>query len=207
MSARPKRPVRRKVGRPGDGVDLRGAILDATLGLLVTTGSPDRVTIATIVGEVRCTPPSLYHYWPKRELLLQEASAQGWAQFRTSQSGAVGREPDPIERLRQRGKAYLDFALARPALFRVLFLEPPVASPSEFFAEPGEALNELVSDVTAAMALGRLRRAEPFTIALALWSAIHGVASLSAVTPNLPPELARAVAELAQEALLAGLAA
>ncbi len=207
MSTRTKLPARRKVGRPGAGGDVRGAIVAAALDQLEATGSPDRVTVAAIVEEAGCTPPSLYHYWPKRELLLQEASARGWAQFRASQAGAAAEHHDPIERLRLRGRSYLDFALAKPALFRVLFLEPPAAGPAEPPAETGSALHDLVTDVTAAMATGQLRPTDPFTTALALWSAMHGVAALWAVTPNLPADLAHAVGDLAQEAVLTGLAA
>lgn len=215
MGTRTNPPARRTVGRPGDGGDVRGSILAAALRQLEATGSPERVTVAAIVDEAGCTPPSLYHYWPKRELLLQEASARGWAQFRASQSGAVtagvADQHDPIERLRLRGRAYLDFALAKPALFRVLFLEPPTASPTELPTGPpaatGSAFNDLLTDVTAAMTSKQLRPADPLTTALALWSATHGVAALWAVTPNLPTELAHAVADLAQDAVLTGLAA
>jgi len=200
--------VGRPGGRPGDGADIRGAILTAALGLLEDTGSPDRVTIAAIVSEAGCTAPSLYHYWPTRELLLLEASARGWAQFRASQSDAVTKSLDPVERLRLRGRAYLDFALAKPPLFRVLFLELPAAGTSEEEppAEMGEAMHDLVSDVSAAMAAGQLRAGDPLATALALWAAIHGVAALWAVTPNLPPELAHTVANLAQDAVITGLA-
>jgi AcrR family transcriptional regulator len=206
------------VGRPGDGEDVRGAILAAALRQLEATGSPERVTIAAIVAEAGCTPPSLYHYWPKRELLLQEASARGWAQFRASQAGAVADHHDPIERLRLRGRAYLEFALAKPALFRVLFLatptldptEPPAGPPTETAAqtaaETANAFNDLLTDVTAAMTTEQIRPADPLTTALALWSAMHGVAALWAVTPNLPTELAHAVGDLAQDAVLTGLA-
>ena len=238
----------RGVGRPGDGEDVRGAILAAALRQLETAGSPERVTVAAIIAEAGCTPPSLYHYWPKRELLLLEASALGWTQFRASQAGAVafgtgpapdpgpgshrdpdhgddpdpehlpypdhargeGADRDPVERLRRRGRAYLDFALARPSLFRVLFLEPAVTGPggttAGTTAGTGQALQDLVADVGAAMATGQLRTADPFTTALALWSAMHGVAALWAVTPGLPAELAHAVGDLAQDAVLAGLA-
>lgn len=207
MSTRTKPPARRGVGRPGDGGDVRGAILAATLRQLASTGNPDRVTIAAIVQEAGCTPPSLYHYWPNREVLLHEASGQGWAQFRASQSGAVVGGQGPVERLRQRGRAYLDFALARPTLFRVLFLEPPAGRGSEPDAESGKALNDLVADVTEAMAVGELRPADPFVTALALWGAIHGIAALWAVTPGLPGDLAHVVGNLAQDAVLSGLAA
>jgi len=205
LSTRSKPPARRKVGRPGDDEDVRGAILAATVRQLEATGSPDRVTVAAIVDEAGCTPPSLYHYWPKRELLLQEASARGWAQFRGSQAGAVADSHDPIERLRLRGRAYLDFALAKPALFRVLFLVPQAVGPAHAHAESGKALHDLVRDVAEAMASGQLRAADPLTTALALWSAMHGVAALWTVTPNLPTDLAHTVGDLAQDAVLTGL--
>ena len=234
MSTRTTPRSRRGVGRPGDGADVRGAILAAALRQLEATGSPDRVTVAAIIDEAGCTPPSLYHYWPKRELLLLEASARGWALFRTHQSDAVGDHQDPVERLRRRGNAYLEFALARPALFRVLFLEPPAAVPTPSDSGPrplvtgptppaadimpaatgptppdaeiGAALRELVADVAAAMAAGQLRPADPLSTALALWSAMHGVAALWAVTPSLPSDLAHTVGDLAQDAVLRGLA-
>jgi AcrR family transcriptional regulator len=197
------------VGRPGDGEDLRGAILAATLRQLEVTGSPDRVTVAAIIDEAGCTPPSLYHYWPKRELLLREASTRGWAQFRAGQADAVAERDDPVERIRLRGAAYLVFALEKPALFRVLFLEPPAGrygSADGPPAETGQAFQDLVADVTQAMATGQLRTADPLTTALVLWSAIHGVAALWAVTPVLPADLAHAVGDLAQDAVLRGLA-
>ncbi|MBC7560140.1 MAG: TetR/AcrR family transcriptional regulator, partial [Dermatophilaceae bacterium] len=118
-------------GRPADGQgqDLRGAILPAELRQLEAAGSPEKVTVGAIIDEAGGTPPSLHHYWPKRELLLREVSERGWALFRVTQSGASAECDDPVERLRVRGRAYLDFALARPALLRVLFVEAP-AGPS-----------------------------------------------------------------------------
>lgn len=205
MSTRTKPSARRRVGRPGVGEDVRGAILAAALRLLESTGSPDRVTVSAIVDEAGCTPPSLYHYWSTRDLLLKEASASGWARFRASQTDALADDLRPVERLRLRGTAYLDFALAEPALFRVLFLEPPAAGPGEP-PETGKALVDLVADVIAAMKSGQLRTADPLTTALTLWSAIHGVAALCAVNRGLPADLAHSVGDLVQGSVLIGLA-
>ena len=205
MSTRTKPSARRKVGRPGVGEGVREAILAAALRLLESTGSPDRVTVAAIVDEAGCTPPSLYHYWPTRDLLLKEASASGWERFRASQNEALAADPRPVERLRLRGTAYLDFALAEPALFRVLFLEPPAAGPGEP-PETGAGLGDLVADVIAAMKSGQLRTADPLTTALTLWSAMHGVAALWAVNPSLPTDLAHRVGARVQSSVLDGLA-
>ena len=113
---------------------------------------------------------------------------------------------DPIQRLRRRGRAYLDFALAKPALFRVLFLGPPAVGSAQAPPETGSAFDDLVSDVTAAMTSGQLRPTDPLATALVLWSSMHGVAALWAITPNLPTDLAHTVGDLAQDAVLTGLA-
>jgi AcrR family transcriptional regulator len=203
----------RGVGRPATADNVRERILDATLRQLEATGSPESVTIASVVAEAGCTPPSLYHYWPTRDRLLEEASRRGWAGFRASQSGAVADERDPVRRLRSRARAYLDFALARPALFRVLFLTapaqgvelPPAGLDDTIRSANTNALDDLVADVSAAVAVGALRADDPFVAALALWSAMHGVAALWAVSPDLPTPLARTVARVAQDAILRGL--
>lgn len=186
---------------------MREAILTAALNQLARATSPQSVTIASVVSEAGCTPPSLYHYWPTRELLLHEASMWGWETFRAHQSAAASEQDDPLARLRARGQAYVEFSLTRPALFRVLFMSPGALErePSST-AEPGPALVDLATDVGQAMSAGLLRAEDPFVTALALWSTVHGVAALWAVEPNRPRELAHAVAALAQDAVLTGLA-
>jgi len=196
---------RRGVGRPTTAGNVRERILAATLRQLEETGSPELVTIASVVAEAGCTPPSLYHYWPTRTQLLAEASRRGWDTFREAQAGAVAGERDPMERVRLRGLAYLEFALAKPPLFRVLFMTPPESYPGAPATGAGSALDDLVADVAAAMTAGRMQAAEPTLVALALWSAIHGVAALAAVSPGLPEDLARSVVRVSQEAILGGL--
>ena len=205
MIRRPVATPRRGVGRPTAGQDLRAALVAATLRLLEQAGDPAAVTVAAIVAEVGCTPPTLYHYWPRREFLLREASAAGFARFRRSQSHATVQATDPVDRIRRRGQAYLDFAFARPSLFRVLFLDRPLpGQPAANVEDPGQGLADLTADVSAAMAAGQLGPAEPVIVAVGLWAAVHGIAALWVATPELPHDLARQVAATQTDALLAG---
>jgi len=197
--------AKRRVGRPTNGEDLRGELVAATLGLLERTGDPARVTVDAIVSDVGCTPPTLYHYWPKRELLLLEASQAGYAAFRESQAAAVSSQPDPLARIRLRGQAYLAFAMARPSLFRVLFLERPVpGTPAADPDRPGGGLQELIADVAQAMEEGQLVQADPVLVAAALWGAVHGIAALWVNNPEVTEDLALAVAASQTDALLKG---
>lgn len=203
---RERRPPKRSVGRPPGGSDVRETLVETALRLLETYGDAGAVTVAAIVAEAGCTPPTLYNYWPKRELLLREAGARGFQIFRASQADGVGDENDPLDRIRRRGRAYLEFALNQPALFRVLFLDRPVpGQPPTDPSNPEEGLSDLVADVGAAMTAGQLRQGDPVVTAVALWGAVHGIAALWAATPGLPPNLARHVANLQQQAILDGL--
>ncbi len=197
--------TRRTVGRPNTDQDLRAVLVATTLRLLEQASDPAAVTVAAIVAEAGCTPPTLYHYWDRRESLLREASAEGYAEFRRSQAEAVSATVDPLARIRLRGQAYLEFALARPSLFRVLFLDRSVPGQSPADPEnPGHGLADLIADVSEAMAAGKLAPADPLVVAVGLWAAVHGVAVLWAAASELPDELARSVAATQADALLAG---
>ncbi|HEY5185661.1 MAG TPA: TetR/AcrR family transcriptional regulator [Actinomycetes bacterium] len=196
---------RRAVGRPTAGEDLRAVLVAATLRLLEQTGDPAAVTVAGIVAEAGCTPPTLYHYWPRRELLLREASALGFKRFRRSQASAAAPAGDPLDRIRRRGQAYLDFALSQPSLFRVLFLDRPVPGHPPADAEnPGQGLADLAADVSAAMTASQLAPEDPLGVAVGLWAGVHGIAALWVATPELPHALARSVAAKQTAALLTG---
>jgi AcrR family transcriptional regulator len=161
--------------------------------------------VAAIVREAGCTPPTLYHYWTRREDLLREASVEGFAQFRRSQSDAASTTTDAVDRILQRGQAYLDFAFARPSLFRVLFLDRPVpGKPLADVDDPGQGLADVVADVSAAMAAGQLAPGDPLGVAVGLWAGVHGIAALWVASPELPRALARSVAAWQTAALLTG---
>jgi AcrR family transcriptional regulator len=185
--------------RKRDGSDLRRALLGVTRDQLEATGDPAAVTISSIVSAARCTPPSLYHYWPTRDALFAEASQSGWADFVAGQQDAITGLADPLDRLRARGRAYRDFARERPALFRVLFIEPRHGH------SPDAELAGLVGDVAEAMARGALRRGNAHTVALTIWAAVHGVAALAAAHPDTPRHVVDELTDTTIDAVLIGL--
>jgi AcrR family transcriptional regulator len=151
------------------------------------------VTIAAVVGAAGCTPPSLYHYWASREQLVRDASGLGWARFAATQGLAAAEGADPLERIRRRGAAYVTFAQHHPALFRILFLGPRAVEPhtpgpasGSASASLGPSFLELEDDVTAAVTAGAIDAAgsSPRELAMVLWCAVHGLATLSLSAPG-----------------------
>ena len=188
MDTPPAHPPRR--GRKPSA--LRDRILEVTLDELERTGQPDAVTIAAVVAAAGCTPPSLYHYWASREQLVRDASGLGWARFAAAQGLAAAQSADPLERIRLRGAAYVAFAQHRPALFRILFLGPRAAEPNTLPASAsasahlGPSFLELEDDVAAAVTAGTIEAAGASAreLAMVLWCAVHGLATLSLSAPG-----------------------
>jgi AcrR family transcriptional regulator len=178
---------------------MRGQILECTLALLEETGDPATVTIARVVSAAGCSPPTLYHYWDSRDDLLREAAQAGWAEFGATQVEASP-PVDPFEEIAERGRRYLRFALERPGLFKALFLERAGADDlPERQPEPGPVLGDLIEAVGRAT-----RESDPLPTALALWSAVHGVATLAVTTP-MSQMLARAIFERQQALMIEGI--
>ncbi len=174
---------------------LRRQILAATASLLAEHGDPRDVAIDDVVAAVGCTPPSLYYYFPTKQALLHEVCRTQYEEF--AQTIEPGLPEDALDELVERGVAYLDWAVTNPAMYRVLFLDRPVeagdpiAGPVDPSAAAG--LGELIGNILRAQEAGVLVAGDPLSIAVRLWSVVHGIASLVVVNPDLPLELAKSV--------------
>ena len=97
---------------------------------------------------------------------------------------------DPEERLRASGQAYVDFALACPNQYRLMFMTPHPVEPGEKAMKrrgnPREdAYAYLRSLIEDAMVRGMVRKDEKDSelVAQTVWAALHGVISLE-ITMN-----------------------
>jgi len=188
---------------------LRQAILDTADELLFTLGDARDVSIEAIVAAVGCTPPALYHYFPSKDELLLEVCRRRYEDFAVALEADLPRHGSPVDELIARGHAYLDWAVTHPEHYRILFMTPVAASQATAAADPlqGAGLAELVTNLRRAMDEGAIARVDPLPAVLALWSAVHGMASLAVANPTLPRDLAHAVVELTGRSIVTTLAA
>lgn len=168
--------------RKGDGDRLREELLDSTEALLREHGSPDAISMRSIARDVGVSAPSIYLHFEDKDELVHAVCVRGFERFDAEIETAVAGIDDPLMLLRARGEAYVRFALEHTEIFRVLFLTP---GPQHDVADPtapgGTALYRLVGNVEACIAAGYFEADDPFEVALVLWSAVHGLASLAVV--------------------------
>jgi AcrR family transcriptional regulator len=123
---------------------------------------------------------------------------------------------DPIERLRRIGLAYVDFALAHPNHYRLMFMTPhPPIEPDPALVEQGnpeqDAYAFLKVTVADAIAQGRMKPGyeDVETTAQIAWAGVHGLVSLHIAKANdawVDWRPAPATARLLIDAMLHGFA-
>ncbi|HTJ75472.1 MAG TPA: TetR/AcrR family transcriptional regulator [Acidimicrobiales bacterium] len=188
-SAPAQRPRAR--ARRGQGERLREEILEATERLLIQTGDQGAVSIRAIAEAAGVTPPSIYLHFADKDELLAAVCAVRFAELDRCMTEAAAAVDDPLEALRARGLAYVQFGLENPEHYRILFMTRPVAgaadNPVDLEHLPGlGAFGHLVEDVTRAMDAGALAAADPFLVATGLWTGVHGITSLLIARPDFP---------------------
>ncbi len=192
VSAAPERVKNRR----GEGGRLREDILRAAAELLDETGQEQSVTLRAVARKVGIAAPSIYGHFASREAVLlavvQQAFAELTAQLQTA-GAAAG--PDPVDRLRAVGAAYLEFAQQRPQRYRVMFggvwdvtdaVQADAVSPDEAAALGQDALAVIVDALLLCVRAGRSASTDPSGDAVALWVALHGLAHQRAVVPQFP---------------------
>ncbi|MEO6512613.1 MAG: TetR/AcrR family transcriptional regulator [Nocardioides sp.] len=160
--------------------NLRAALVEAGAELARTAG-PDGVVLREVARRTGVSHNAAYRHFADRDELLGEIATLASEQLDQAMQGRLDTviETDPArrarERLRETGRAYVEFALAEPGLFRVAFcpIETETGTPDE--AAPyvllGHVLDELVEAGTLS-SLGRLGAD------VACWAAVHGLSVL-----------------------------
>lgn len=182
---------RRSRSRKGEGRQLRDQILDATERLLIDTGSSEAVSIRAVANAVGVTPPSIYRHFPDKTSLIFEVCNRHFAALEARFAEATAGVDDPVEALAAIGRSYVEFGIANPEPYRVMFMAHTDATPAEY---QDERLGELVAFgtalrvVQACIEAGRFRpeHRDPVRVAVGFWARVHGLTSLLVTKPNFP---------------------
>jgi AcrR family transcriptional regulator len=183
--------------------DLRNALV-LTAARLIEDDGLGEFSLRAAAREVGVSANAAYRHFSDKSDLLTAVAAHGFEQLarrmrRSMNATRTGKTPAEVavNRVKATGRAYVQFALAHPELFGVMFsrscaitLAPgdPAEDEASTYALLGSALDDLVS--SGVLAAARRPGAE-----LKVWVTVHGFARLcldGAV--KLPPGSTRAAA-------------
>jgi AcrR family transcriptional regulator len=184
LASEARTPEPRKRAPRGQGAALRGEVLRAAMDLLRETGDESSVGLRDVARRVGVSVPSIYLHFADKQALLDAVCGEVFEQLHVALKTASADAPNPWEALRAQGVAYVSFALANPEHYRIVMMRGPNEhDPTEEIASG--AFGHLLDGVVACIGLGILE-GDPIELALKLWAAAHGIASLLIAKPKFP---------------------
>jgi AcrR family transcriptional regulator len=152
--------------------NLRETLIAAALALLAE-GDGTELTLRAVARRAEVSAMAPYRHFADKSALLAAVAEHGFREL-VAELAAADRAAEPHEALVAQGAAYVGFACAHPARFRLMFgaqkLEPTLG-----LRAAGGAAHELLSARVASL-VGPERRDD---MTLACWSLVHGLASLA----------------------------
>lgn len=134
------------------GATTRDRVLRAAAELLAQ-GGREAVSTRAVSAAAGVQAPTLYRLFGDKEGLLDAVVAHGFAEYLVRKH-ALGESEDPVEDLRRGWDLHVEFGLAHPAHYLLMFGEPRPGDPPPAAQESAEKLRLMVTRVAAA---GRLR--------------------------------------------------
>jgi AcrR family transcriptional regulator len=189
------------------------AILEAARNLLAE-GGIEAISMRAVAERVGVTATALYHYFQNKQELVSRVVRAAFERFGAELEDAARSQPvGSLARIAALGEAYVRFAVENEAFFRVIF-RSDLKDLRSMDNLPDGGYPLLRQCVVDAMAAGTLRPADPDTVAMYLWSLVHGIVTLVLTcrlhgcddahgrgVPTSPRELFRAFAPFVRHGL------
>jgi len=171
MCARPANP------------ELRDRIVKVAAGIIEDCG-PDCVTMREVAEKIGYSPTTIYLYFKDKSAILREAVLLAFDDLNeTCDLSAVG--PGPLDKFRQRCRAYIVWGLTHPGHYTLMFQLPwemdwTVEWTDSDIPRFTRGRVEDLAQLRAAAAAGELAEETDFELLEdAVWAALHGTTSLT----------------------------
>ena len=166
--------------RPYHHGNLRRALLDQAVATIRDEGV-EGLTLREIGAQVGVSRTALYRHFADKRALLGAVATEGFRMLRRQLIDAWedgGRGRTGFDAM---GSAYIEFAVANPSHYRVMFggFVDPRASDPELAAEAAGAFQALVDALAALQREAVVRGDDTVSMARFVWAVVHGVAMLA----------------------------
>jgi AcrR family transcriptional regulator len=163
--------------------DLRRALLDEALRTIQTHGV-EHLTLRTVGDRLGVSRSALYRHFADKQSLLATVGTEGFRTLRQAIVDAWEQNGRGHAGFQAMGKAYVQFAVAHPSHYRVMFggfIESATKDDhfvAEAHAEAHAAFQVLVDALVEQQNAGDIRRDDPVLMARFVWALFHGTAML-----------------------------
>ncbi len=160
-----------------DRIDaFRDALCEAATRLFAEHGYQG-VTLRALARDLGCSPMTPYRYFANKAAIFDTVRAAAASRFADAIENAANAHDTHPARLRALCRAYVDFALAEPHAYRIVFELDRSQQPDPIGGDEARGWLVMKGAVAAAIADGVLE-GDPEIVAHLLWSGVHGLVAL-----------------------------
>lgn len=173
-----RRPRKKRAGQYHHG-DLRRALVDQTLRTIEKLGV-EGLTLRGVGDALGVSRTALYRHFASKQALVAAVAREGFRTLRRALIDAWEGHGRGWAGFEAMGEAYLQFAVAHPSHYRVMFgrFVESCARDPELVEDAAAAFQALVDALEAQQREGHVRADEPLMLARFVWSQTHGIAML-----------------------------
>ena len=157
---------------------MRQRILKAAMELFAK-GGYDNVTMRRMAEKIEYSPGTIYLYFKNKNDIMLQLCYQGFEQLLALQE-ELDQVSQPLERLSIGGRYYISFALENPELYELMFSTEEIVQKTVPDEEsvPLKSFRKFEKHVQKCMDVGVFSGEDAEATTIALWAALHGLASL-----------------------------
>jgi AcrR family transcriptional regulator len=142
-------------------------------------------SMRTLAAEIGCSPGTIYLYFESKEHLLSCVVEDGFDKL-LEILDEVHDTDDPVQSLRNKLRAYVEFGLEFPDHYHAAFILRRTGRSIAEHGPPHASFDVLRESVRACIDRGLFSSCDGEHISQLLWTSIHGVTSLLIGFPKFP---------------------
>ena len=158
--------------------DLPTALIEAALERIAQEGV-EKLSLRAVARDIGVSQTAPYRHFKDKTHLLVAIARQGF-QMLESQKNLACNDSDPIDELIEGGIRYVNFAIANPERYKLMF-GSKIENRCDFedlMAAGLAAFSVIYDRVEMGIAGGILIKEDPQILAKSCWTTVHGISSL-----------------------------
>ena len=157
--------------------DLRKTAIGVGMRLLEDRDADD-VGVRELARAVGVSAPALYRHFPDKDALREALAEEGLVRLAKAQMDAQSKAGPGIDGFNATGGAYVQFALANPGLFRLMFSSLPTLDALGGLDNKRDEAMQLLQRNAAQLVSEDVGPEAARLFALRAWALVHGLAVL-----------------------------
>lgn len=192
-----RRSTKRAPARGYHHGDLKSALVEAA-GVILRRDGLEALSLRAVARAAGVSEAAPYRHFADRRALVAAVAERGFQQLQVTMMERM-RAAEGRPRLKQMALAYVEFGLANPAEYRVMF-GPEVAITDDLPAlrETARSVLGFVAEgIRQSQSAGLIGAGDPLLMAVTTWSTLHGLVmlTLDGQTAGIAPNVTSLVEE------------